>query len=217
MEKTPLAIVGCGGMGGRHLLGLKELYESGLRNVDLAAVCDLRRDNAEHLADRAAELLGRRPLVFEDMSKMVSELPGLQAAAITTDTGSHHIVASAALKLGLHVPCEKPLALTMRGCNLILGAQQRSGKVLSVAENYRRDPMARLTKALVDAGAIERPLTETITTWDCLEVIWGPSSSAQLLRGKQAVDQADRQRSRGAGSSKRGFETRTTSIIFYNN
>jgi predicted dehydrogenase len=154
MERIPLAIVGCGGMGGRHLLGLKELYDSGLNNVELVAVCDLRRDNAEYLADKAEELMGQRPSVFVDMAQMVKSVPGLQAASVTTDAGSHHIVAGAALDLGLHVLCEKPLALTMRGCNRILAAQQRSGKVLSVAENYRRDPMSRLTKALIDGGAV---------------------------------------------------------------
>ena len=46
IEPVPLAIVGCGGMGGRHLFGLKELQANGLSNVDLVAVCDLRRDNA---------------------------------------------------------------------------------------------------------------------------------------------------------------------------
>ena len=157
MDKVQLAIVGCGGMGGRHLLGLKELYASGMGNVELAAACDLRRDNAENLADDAEQFLGSRPLVFEDMAKMVAALPELQAVDITTDARAHHIVACAAFDLGLHVLCEKPLALTIRGCNRILEAQQRSGKVLSVAENYRRDPMSRLTKSLLDAGAIGSP------------------------------------------------------------
>ena len=60
MERVPIAIVGCGGMGGRHLLGLRELYDAGLGNVHLVAVCDLRRDNAEYLANNAEELLGHR-------------------------------------------------------------------------------------------------------------------------------------------------------------
>ena len=74
MEKVQLAIVGCGGMGGRHLLGLKELYDSGLSNVELVAVCDLRRDNAEYLADNAERLLGQRPRVFENMTAMVAQV-----------------------------------------------------------------------------------------------------------------------------------------------
>ena len=157
MNEIPLAIVGCGGMGGRHLLGLKELYDSGMCNVELVAVCDPRRDNAERLADDAAALLGRRPRIFGDMEEMVHALPDLQAADVTTDSGSHHAVASAALDLGLHVLCEKPLAVTMRGCNRVLEAQRRSGLVLSVAENYRRDPMSCLSKALLDSGLIGRP------------------------------------------------------------
>jgi predicted dehydrogenase len=154
MDRIQLAIVGCGGMGGRHLLGLGELQESGMSNVDLVAVCDLRQDNAEGLADDAAKLLGKRPLVFGDMAKMVAALPHLAAVDITTDAGSHHRVACAALDLGLNVLCEKPLALTIRGCNRILEAQKRSGKMLSVAENYRRDPLLRLSKALLQAGVL---------------------------------------------------------------
>ncbi len=155
--KIPFAIVGCGGMGSRHLLGLKELNDCRLGVVDLAAVCDLRLDNAEALAGEAEKLLGRKPLVFQDMHKMVAAVPGLQAAIITTDASSHHRVACAAFDLGLHVLCEKPLALTMRACNRILEAQARSGKLLSVAENYRRDPISRLTRALIEAGAIGSP------------------------------------------------------------
>jgi predicted dehydrogenase len=144
-------------MGGRHLLGLKELDESGMSNVELVAACDLRRDNAERLADKAANLLGARPPIFGDMAEMVKAIPDLTAVVVTSDAGSHHVVACQAFELGLHVLCEKPLGVSMRACNRILAAQARAGKVLSVAENYRRDPMARLTKALIDAGAIGRP------------------------------------------------------------
>lgn len=157
MERVPIAIVGCGGMGGRHLLGLKELYDTGIANVRLAAVCDLRQDNAERLADDAEKLLGERPLVFQDMAKMAAAVSDLQAVDITTDAAAHHVVACAAFDLGLHVLVEKPLGLTVRACNRILAAQKRSGKLLSVAENYRRDPMSRLTRALIDAGAIGIP------------------------------------------------------------
>lgn len=157
MERIPIAIVGCGGMGGRHLRGMKELYDSGLANVELVAACDLRRDNAEHLADTAEALLGSRPRVFTDLEAMARAIPDLQAVDITTDSGSHHVVACAALDLGLHVLCEKPLASTIRGCNLIMERHRGSDRVLSVAEQFRRDPMCRLMRALIEAGAIGEP------------------------------------------------------------
>jgi predicted dehydrogenase len=157
VERTPIAIVGCGGMGRRHLTGLAELYRSSFCNVELVAVCDLNRQNAEDLADEAAQQLGRRPAVFGDLQDMVRAAPELQGAAVVTDAGTHHLVASACLEAGLHVLCEKPLALTMRGCNRIVETARRTGGILSVAENYRRDPINRLARALIQDGAIGTP------------------------------------------------------------
>lgn len=153
-DPVRLAIVGCGGMGRRHLAGLAELSHTPHMNVSLVAVCDLNTQNAEDLADEAHELLGERPRVYADVERMVREVDGLEAADCPTDTGSHHKAATQLLELGLNTQCEKPLALTMRGCNRIIAAAQKSGRILSVAENFRRDPMNRLVRALLDDGAI---------------------------------------------------------------
>jgi predicted dehydrogenase len=157
MDQVNLAIVGCGGMGRRHLTGLAELAQSAFACVTLQAVCDLNARNAEDLADEAAGLLGQRPRVFLSVAEMVRQTEGLDGADVTVDTGVHHRVATECLDLGLHVQCEKPLALTIRGCKQVLAAAERAGRVLSVAENYRRDPMNRLVKALLDDGAIGTP------------------------------------------------------------
>ena len=52
-ELVSVAIVGCGGMGRRHLAGLAELARTQHNNVRLAAVCDLDERKAESLADEA--------------------------------------------------------------------------------------------------------------------------------------------------------------------
>ena len=162
-DPVRLAIVGCGGMGRRHLAGLAELSRTPHMNLDLVAVCDLNRQNAEDLADEAHELLGERPRVFGDAETMVREVDGLEAADCPTDTGSHHRAATQLLELGLNTLCEKPLALTIRGCKRIIDAAEKSGRILSVAENFRRDPMNRLVRALLDDGAIgdRQFMTET--------------------------------------------------------
>jgi predicted dehydrogenase len=153
-DPVRIALVGCGGMGRRHLAGLAELSRTPHYNLDLQAVCDPNRANAESLADEAHELLGERPHVFTDAERMVNGIKELEAADAPTDTGSHHVAATQLLELGLHTLCEKPLALTIRGCNRILQAAERSNRILSVAENFRRDPMNRLVRALIDDGAI---------------------------------------------------------------
>jgi predicted dehydrogenase len=154
VEPIRLAIVGCGGMGRRHLAGLAELKRAGDCSVELVAACDLNEQNASELAHEAEGLLGKSPTVFNDLATMVRETEGLEAAGCTTETGSHHQVAAEILDLGLHTLCEKPLALTIRGCDRVIAAAKRSGKVLSVAENFRRDPINRLVRALLDDGAI---------------------------------------------------------------
>src|SRR4051794_30407334 len=156
-ERVKLALVGCGGMGRRHLRGLAELASSSLANIELVAVSDLNEDNANFLADEAEQLLGRRPAVYRDLERMAREVDGLRAASVTTDAGSHHVVATACLEAGLDVLCEKPLAVTMRGCNIVVEAAKRAGRTLSIAENYRRDPINRLVRALIDDGAIGAP------------------------------------------------------------
>ena len=157
MERTRIAIVGCGGMGRRHLTGLAALQRSDFNNVELVAVCDLNVQNAEDLADEAKQSLGARPRVFSQISDLVSTMPDVAGVDVTTDAGSHHRVAVECLQSGLNVQIEKPLAITIRGCNRILQAARETGKVLSVAENYRRDPINRLARALIDDGAIGAP------------------------------------------------------------
>lgn len=156
-ERIKYAAVGAGGMGRRHLRGMARLSRSSFANLELAAVCDLNAENANFLADEAHEFIGERPKVYSDIAQMARENPDLRAADITTDAGSHHTVATACLQAGLHVLCEKPLAITIRGCNLAIETAKKHNLVLSVAENFRRDPINRLAKALIDDGAIGTP------------------------------------------------------------
>ena len=58
MDKLKLGLIGCGGMGTRHLYGLGELAKTPFNNIELCALCDLNRDNAE-LAAREAEQFAR--------------------------------------------------------------------------------------------------------------------------------------------------------------
>ena len=157
-ERLSIALIGCGGMGRRHLRGMAHLAKSSSANVELVAVCDINLDNAQFAASEAESLLGRRPRVYGDIARMATELrDDLQAASVTTEVASHHRVAVACLEAGLHVLCEKPLGLTIRACNVISEAAATAGRIVSVAENYRRDPINRLARALIRDGAIGDP------------------------------------------------------------
>lgn len=157
MEHIPICMIGCGGMGRRHVRGYQQLAKSGIGNLDLIAVCDIRPENAERVADEAAELLGKRPMVFFDAADALKH-PDIVAVDIVTEVALHHQLAIQALEAGKHTLLEKPFGLTIRACQAIIDAGSRAGVTLATAENYRRDPPNRLVRAILDAGLVGDPI-----------------------------------------------------------
>ena len=156
MEKVPLCVVGCGGMGHRHILAYKVLEDSGIGNVELMAVCDVNRANAEFAAREVQRLFGREPLIFTDMDSMLKR-DDILAVDVVTDVSVHHQVAVPALLAGKHALVEKPLGITMRACQAMIDAARTGNAVLATAENYRRDPPNRLARAVVESGLLGEP------------------------------------------------------------
>ena len=151
-----LSIVGCGGMGLRHLYGYIELRKhSDL--FRLAAVCDVHVETAQHLVAELYAATGEEPAIYTDFNEMLERERNLDALDIVTDTRMHHGFAMAAFDAGIHVMTEKPMGLTVRACQLMHKKAIAAGRILSIAENYRRDPMNRLAKAIIDEGVIGIP------------------------------------------------------------
>jgi predicted dehydrogenase len=153
MYPLVIGLVGCGGMGRRHLRAYGMLAASQGVRVELAAVCDPQPDAALQAARLAERILGSRPAVFSDHEQLIAS-DVVQALDVVTDPSTHHRIVVAALEHGVHVLCEKPLGVTVRACRLMLDAAARSGAVLATAENYRRDPSNRLARAVLDHGLL---------------------------------------------------------------
>ena len=149
-----LVLAGCGGMGRRHLRGYGTLegFEPG--RLELAAVVDREIERAEFVAGEAEEILGTRPGCFTSLDDAIGATPDLEVIDVVVAAAAHHVVVETATAAGLHVLCEKPMAPGVRGCRAMQAAAKRNGRVLSIAENYRRDPIARLLRAVLDAGGI---------------------------------------------------------------
>jgi predicted dehydrogenase len=219
-----LGLIGCGGMGRRHIVGFEKLRAIGRDDLALVAVCDPDPANAALARDRAHELLRTAPAIHESFATLHRAHPDLDAIIVTTPPDQHAAVGIAALEAGVHVMVEKPIALTLRQGRQLLDAAERTGRKLAVAENYRRDPINRLAKALVEAGTLGRPFLYVqsssgsgerviITPWrhqrrsggivvdmgihytDLLEYFMGPVSTVMGMG-----DQIDEQRRDTAGA-----------------
>jgi predicted dehydrogenase len=153
-EGLNLALVGCGGMMGAHQRGYQLLWEAGYREFRVVACCAIDEGRAAAMADGIAGFQGDRPAVFTDMEKMLAAESSIQAVDMSLVHRDHHRLAVPALEAGKHVLIEKPLAITMRAGKLMLDVAAKAGKLLAVAENYRRDAGHRATKWAIAQGRI---------------------------------------------------------------
>ena len=152
-----IALVGAGGMGMRHATGYIELRKY-FDDVRIVAVCDPHIDSATAVANVIAKSTPETPEAFPSLADATDARGiNLHAVDIVTSTPAHHILAIEAMRSGLHVMVEKPMALTLTACRMMRSTEQQTGKVLSISENFRRDPMNRLAKSLIDSGAIGKP------------------------------------------------------------
>jgi len=155
-----VGIIGCGFMGRMHYRCWKSL-----RGVKVAAVCDANPAVAQPAKQAAGNITGaeegidfKKVKFYTDAEKMFDEA-GLDAVSITLPTYTHAEVTEAALARGLHVLCEKPMALTVDDCRRMIKAADKSGKVLMIAHCIRFWPEYAKAKEIVDSGEYGKVLT----------------------------------------------------------
>lgn len=78
----------------------------------------------------------------------------IDAVFVATPDFLHEEHAVAALSAGKAVYLEKPMAITIEGCDAILRAAKQSGARLYLGHNMRHMPFTRKMKELIDGGAI---------------------------------------------------------------
>jgi predicted dehydrogenase len=78
----------------------------------------------------------------------------LDAVFVTSPTNQHaaHVVAAA--QAGKHVLLQKPMALTLADCDIIIAAVKQYGIKFSLCYQMRADPVNQKMKQLIDEGAI---------------------------------------------------------------
>lgn len=120
-----VAIVGVGGMGGLHF----DIYKN-MPGIELIAACDVRLDM---LKEKAA---GMNINLYADYDEMLEkELPDF--VDVSTPTYLHKECAIKALKKGINVICEKPMAINSEDAKEIIEAANESGKLFMVAHVVR--------------------------------------------------------------------------------
>jgi 1,5-anhydro-D-fructose reductase (1,5-anhydro-D-mannitol-forming) len=84
--------------------------------------------------------------------------PAVDAVYISTTNELHAAQAIAAAAAGMHVLCEKPLALNLADGRAMIAACRQAGVVLATNHHLRNAASHQAMRALVREGAVGRPL-----------------------------------------------------------
>jgi predicted dehydrogenase len=132
-------LIGTGFIGPVHLEALRRL------GVRVAALCDL-----PERARAAAEKFGIAE-AYGDYRELLRS-PNVNVVHITSPNRFHFEMATAALRAGKHVVCEKPLAMNTRETAQLVKLARNSDKVFAVNYNVRFYPAVLALRRRVAQG-----------------------------------------------------------------
>jgi predicted dehydrogenase len=98
---------------------------------------------------------------YEEMAQKEAALPADQRidfVSIVVRNNLHVPVASAFLKAGINVICDKPLAFSLAEGKAFAEVVKQSGKVFALTHNYTGYPMVKEARAIVKSGKLGKLL-----------------------------------------------------------
>lgn len=92
--------------------------------------------------------------IFRTFDELLDKAKNFDIAVITTPNTEHAPQAIAAMKAGLHVVVDKPVAINSAECKQMIEVSNQSGRLLSVFQNRRWDSDFLTVKNLIESGAL---------------------------------------------------------------
>jgi predicted dehydrogenase len=151
-DSIGVAVIGAGNRGSyllRHIMNVP--------GVRIVAICDLEEERLD-AAEKQAAAKGHAPAKYTDFRKMLDERKDIDAVLIATPVDTHKNISIAALEVGKHVYCEKPMAVTPEDTNLMVTAARSARGIFQAGFQLRHDPNRRASIDFIHQGGIGRVL-----------------------------------------------------------
>ncbi|MBO0959749.1 Gfo/Idh/MocA family oxidoreductase [Neobacillus sp. MM2021_6] len=176
MKKLRVGIIGVGGIAqGRHIPAFLQLSNQ----CELTAVSDVNVERAKEIAEKHSI-----PYVFENYRELFSNV---DAVCICTPNKFHAEITIAAFEAGVHVLCEKPMALSAIECEAMIAASKKAGKILAIAYHYRFMKEVQAAKMVMEE--VGKPLVVRVQALRRRKVPgWGVFTNKDLQGGGSLID-----------------------------
>jgi predicted dehydrogenase len=142
MTRIRAAVIGAGFIGPVHVEGLRRA------GVTVQGILDMTPEKSQ----QAAENLGL-PKGYASLEEILDD-DDVQSVHITTPNRLHFEMASAVLRRGKHVMCEKPLAMNSRESAELVELARTSGVAAGVNYNIRYYPLCQEAAQRVREGEL---------------------------------------------------------------
>jgi predicted dehydrogenase len=157
-----LAMIGCGGMSRHHATQI--LRHQGATQIQV--VCEPSWPTYEQFSVLFRDAGLKPPPNEPNLERMLTHHAGeLDAAFIITPHALHHDQAVACMEAGLDVLLEKPMVMNATEARSLIGARDRTGRLLVVAFNGSLSPQIRTAVKLLRSGELGRLLNIAAVVW----------------------------------------------------
>ena len=159
MSKLRLGVIGLGNMGSEHC---RLVLSDRAKDVTLCCVADLREERRAW----AAKILPETVKVYASGQELI-EAADCDAVIIAVPHYDHPVLAEMALRRGLHVLCEKPVAVYTQQVQPVLDAAKETGKTFALMFNQRTNCVYRKMKEILESGELGsmKRMSWIITDW----------------------------------------------------
>jgi predicted dehydrogenase len=159
-----IGLVGLGFMGQQHF----SIYQN-MEQVELVAVCDKDPERVRDSVPAIAGNIGDATELeldgidrYTDFAQMIEDAQ-LDCVDICTPTPLHPDMTVDALQAGLHVICEKPMALSVSECDRMIAAAEASSRMLFIAQCIRFWPEYVVLADMLADGRLGRVVSARFT------------------------------------------------------
>ncbi len=152
-EKLNIACIGIGGKGRSDV--------ASVRSENIVALCDV--DQVRGASSFKAFPKAKRYKDFREM--LEKEEKNIDAVMVSTPDHTHAVAAMAALKMGKHVYCQKPLAHDIHEVRALTGEARKRGLVTQMGIQIHATDQMKLGVEMLKAGMIGK--VHRVDVWSC--------------------------------------------------
>ncbi|MCP4170845.1 MAG: Gfo/Idh/MocA family oxidoreductase, partial [Fuerstiella sp.] len=168
-EKLNVAMIGAGK---GSIGGLANLPAMGSQNV--VAICDVDQEYAGPALD--ANPKARR---WHDFRKMLDQQKDIHAVVISTPDHLHAVASVAAMKRGMHVYCEKPMARTIHEARVMRNVAREQKVITQMGNQGTGTDSFRMAVEIIQSGTLGS--VREVHAWTDRPYNYGTGDSGPML------------------------------------